>query len=212
MSDETVNAVEGPAETLPTEATVNAPEATPADEAIGALATPHEAINEVHGEATTDAETPVAAGTTEVAAEAPAAEASVAQVTPVAEPAPIVTAAPAVPKKAATSTRTNTAVATDPANDINIIRFDGEGLSKERGRRKVRVGKVVSNKMQKTVVVVVESRVRHPLYGKFMRRTTRFKAHDEQSCGEGDTVEIMETRPLSKDKNWRVVRIVEKAK
>ncbi|MCS6777796.1 MAG: 30S ribosomal protein S17 [Chloroherpetonaceae bacterium] len=77
----------------------------------------------------------------------------------------------------------------------------------------MRIGKVVSNKMQKTVVVVVETRVRHPLYGKFMRRTTRFKAHDEQNlCGEGDTVEIMETRPLSKEKRWRVVRIVEKAK
>lgn len=94
----------------------------------------------------------------------------------------------------------------------DVILFEGDGL-RERGRRKVRQGKVVSNKMQKTVVVVVESRVRHPLYGKFMRRTTRFKAHDEQNeCGEGDTVEIMETRPLSKDKNWRVVRIIEKAK
>ena len=197
MPDETVNSLEGPAETLPTEATVNAPEATPADEAIGTLATPNEA------EATAE---PVGVETTANATtEAPAE-------TPIAEPAPIITTAAVVPKKAATSTRTNTAVATDPANDINIIRFDGEGLSKERGRRKLRVGKVVSNKMQKTVVVVVESRVRHPLYGKFMRRTTRFKAHDEQNCGEGDTVEIMETRPLSKDKNWRVVRIVEKAK
>jgi len=211
MSDETVNAVEGPAETLPTEATVNAPEATPADEAIGALATPNEAVNEVSGEASVDAVPTMDADTTEAVAEAPVTEASVTAETPsVAEPAPSVAAAPIVTKKA--TTRTNTAVATDPANDINIIRFDGEGLSKERGRRKVRVGKVVSNKMQKTVVVVVESRVRHPLYGKFMRRTTRFKAHDEQSCGEGDTVEIMETRPLSKDKNWRVVRIVEKAK
>lgn len=83
----------------------------------------------------------------------------------------------------------------------------------QRGRRKVRQGKVVSNKMDKTVVVAVESRVRHPLYGKFMRRTTKFKAHDEQNtCGEGDTVEIMETRPLSKEKRWRVVRIVERAR
>ena len=110
------------------------------------------------------------------------------------------------------SNRANATIPTDPANDVNIIRFDGEGVEKERGRRKVRVGKVVSNKMQLTVVVAVESRVRHPLYGKFMRRTTKFKAHDEQNCGEGDTVEIMETRPLSKEKNWRVVRIVEKAK
>jgi len=82
-----------------------------------------------------------------------------------------------------------------------------------RGRRKTRQGKVVSAKMEKTVVVVVENRVRHPLYGKFMKRSTRFKAHDEERvCGEGDTVEIMETRPLSKEKRWRVVRIVEKAK
>lgn len=82
-----------------------------------------------------------------------------------------------------------------------------------RGRRKVRQGRVVSTKMQKTVVVLVETRVRHPLYGKFMRRSTKFKAHDEQEvCGEGDMIEIMETRPLSKTKNWRVVRIIEKAK
>jgi small subunit ribosomal protein S17 len=83
----------------------------------------------------------------------------------------------------------------------------------QRGRRKVRQGKVVSSKMDKTVVVAVETRVRHPLYGKFMRRTHKFKAHDEQNtCGDGDTVEIMETRPLSKEKRWRVVRIVEKAR
>lgn len=83
----------------------------------------------------------------------------------------------------------------------------------KRGRRKLRVGKVVSNKMQKTAVVLIESRVRHPLYGKFMKRSSKFKAHDEENlCGEGDTVEIMETRPLSKEKCWRVIRIIEKAK
>lgn len=82
-----------------------------------------------------------------------------------------------------------------------------------RGRRKTRVGRVVSDKMQQTVVVAVETRVRHPLYGKILRRTTRFKAHDqENACGIGDLVEIMETRPLSKEKRWRVVRIIEKAK
>lgn len=82
-----------------------------------------------------------------------------------------------------------------------------------RGRRKVRVGKVVSDKMEKTVVVAIESMVRHPLYGKIMRRTTRFKAHDPNNeCGVGDTVEIMETRPISKEKRWRVSRILEKAK
>lgn len=93
------------------------------------------------------------------------------------------------------------------------IRFDGTGLETVRGRRKVRTGRVESNKMQKTIVVLVETRVRHPLYGKFMRRSTRFKAHDEHNeCGIGDVVEIMETRPISKDKSWRLVRIVEKAK
>ncbi len=82
-----------------------------------------------------------------------------------------------------------------------------------RGRRKVRVGKVVSDKMDKTVVVAIETMVRHPLYGKIMRRTTRFKAHDPNNdCGVGDTVEIMETRPISKEKRWRVSRILEKAK
>jgi small subunit ribosomal protein S17 len=82
-----------------------------------------------------------------------------------------------------------------------------------RGRRKVRSGRVVSDKMDKTVVVAIEQLVRHPLYGKIIRRTKRFKAHDETNqCGVGDVVEIMETRPLSKDKRWRVARVVEKAK
>ncbi|MDI6689198.1 MAG: 30S ribosomal protein S17 [Actinomycetota bacterium] len=82
-----------------------------------------------------------------------------------------------------------------------------------RGRRKVRVGKVVSDKMDKTIVVAVESIVRHPLYKKIMRRTTKFKAHDENNeCRVGDVVKIMETRPLSKEKRWRVVSILEKAK
>ncbi len=82
----------------------------------------------------------------------------------------------------------------------------------ERNLRKERIGVVVSNKMQKTVVVAVEVREKHPLYGKFVKRTTKFVAHDEKECGIGDTVRIMETRPLSKTKNWRVVEIVEKAK
>ncbi len=83
----------------------------------------------------------------------------------------------------------------------------------DRGRRKVRSGRVISDKMDKTVVVAIETLVRHPLYGRIVRRTTKFKAHDEANeCGIGDTVEIMETRPLSKDKCWRVARIVEKAK
>ena len=83
----------------------------------------------------------------------------------------------------------------------------------ERGKRKVREGIVVSNKMDKTVVVEVERLVRHPLLGKVLRRTSRFKAHDENNeCQEGDRVLIMETRPLSKEKRWRVVQILERAK
>jgi small subunit ribosomal protein S17 len=83
----------------------------------------------------------------------------------------------------------------------------------DRGYRKTRRGYVVSDKMDKTVVVAVEDRVKHPLYGKVMRRTSKVKAHDEQNqCGIGDTVRIMETRPLSAAKRWRVVEVVEKAK
>jgi len=82
-----------------------------------------------------------------------------------------------------------------------------------RARRKVRDGLVVSDKMEKTVVVEVEDRVKHPLYGKVLRRTRKLKAHDEQNaCGIGDRVLLMETRPLSATKRWRVVEILEKAK
>ena len=167
MSDETVNSVATPEETEPTVEAVHAPEATPAEQAIGELATPYDTT---------------ASGTADV---------------PAAVGRPTLAARAAVPT-----------VAKEPF----VIHFEGTG-DQERGRRKVRQGKVVSNKMQKTIVVAVESRVRHPLYGKFMKRTKKFKAHDETNqCGEGDTVEIMETRPLSKDKNWRLVRIIEKAK
>jgi len=83
----------------------------------------------------------------------------------------------------------------------------------ERALRKTRVGKVVSNKMDKTIVVAIEYNVRHPLYKKIVKRTVRLKAHDENNeCRIGDRVEVMETRPLSKDKRWRVVNILEKAK
>lgn len=83
----------------------------------------------------------------------------------------------------------------------------------ERNERKERIGKVVSNKMQKTITVAVDRKVKHPIYGKFVNKTTKLKAHDEQNtAGIGDTVRIMETRPLSKDKRWRLVEIVEKAK
>lgn len=82
-----------------------------------------------------------------------------------------------------------------------------------RGNRKVREGLVVSDKMDKTVVVAVEDRVKHALYGKIIRRTTKYKAHDEaNACGVGDRVRLMETRPLSATKRWRVVEILEKAK
>ena len=83
----------------------------------------------------------------------------------------------------------------------------------ERNLRKTRVGMVVSDKMDKTVVVALKDNVKHPLYKKIIKRTVKFKAHDEKNeCGVGDKVEIMETRPLSKDKRWRVTRIIEKAK
>ncbi len=83
----------------------------------------------------------------------------------------------------------------------------------ERNLRKVRVGKVVSDKMDKTVVVAVENHVKHPLYKKIIKRTYKLKAHDENNeCRIGDTVKVMETRPLSKDKRWRLVEILEKAK
>ena len=86
-------------------------------------------------------------------------------------------------------------------------------MSEQRGMRKERVGVVVSDKMDKTIVVAIRTRVKHPLYGKIMNRTKKFKAHDEENqCGIGDTVKIMETRPLSKDKRWRLVEIIEKAK
>jgi small subunit ribosomal protein S17 len=83
----------------------------------------------------------------------------------------------------------------------------------ERANRKTRIGRVVSNKMDKTIVVAVETKVRHPLYGKIMNRTTKFKAHDENNTANiNDRVLIMETRPLSKQKRWRLVEIIEKAK
>ena len=83
----------------------------------------------------------------------------------------------------------------------------------ERNLRKTRVGKVVSDKMDKTIVVAIEDSVMHPLFSKVMKRTYKLKAHDENNqCSVGDRVKVMETRPLSKDKNWRVVQIIEKAK
>jgi len=83
----------------------------------------------------------------------------------------------------------------------------------ERNLRKERVGRVVSNKMVKTITIAVDRKVKHPIYGKFVNRTTKFMAHDEKNeAGIGDTVRIMETRPLSKNKRWRLVEVIEKAK
>jgi small subunit ribosomal protein S17 len=83
----------------------------------------------------------------------------------------------------------------------------------ERNLRKEKVGKVVSNKMQKSITIAVDRKVKHAIYGKFMNKTTKFMAHDEKNeAGIGDTVRIMETRPLSKSKRWRLVEIIEKAK
>ena len=83
----------------------------------------------------------------------------------------------------------------------------------ERNLRKTRVGKVVSDKMDKTIVVAIEDHIKHPLYGKIVKKTVKLKAHDENNaCGKGDPVKVMETRPLSKDKRWRLVEIIEKAK
>ncbi|MDG1349381.1 MAG: 30S ribosomal protein S17 [Flavobacteriales bacterium] len=83
----------------------------------------------------------------------------------------------------------------------------------ERKDRKERIGVVTSNKMEKSIVVSIERKVKHELYGKFLKKTSKFIAHDEENtCNEGDTVKIMETRPLSKNKNWRLVEIIERAK
>ncbi|MBB78964.1 MAG: 30S ribosomal protein S17 [Crocinitomicaceae bacterium] len=83
----------------------------------------------------------------------------------------------------------------------------------KRNLRKERIGIVTSNKMDKSIVVAVERKVKHPKYGKFVKNTTKFVAHDEKNdCNEGDTVKIMETRPLSKSKNWRLVEVVERVK
>jgi len=89
----------------------------------------------------------------------------------------------------------------------------GEEKTLERNARKERIGKVTSDKMQKTITVAIERKVKHPLYGKFQKKTKKLTVHDENNdCGIGDTVRVMETRPLSKNKRWRLVEIIEKAK
>ncbi len=88
-----------------------------------------------------------------------------------------------------------------------------EQAAQARNLRKERIGRVVSNKMHKSITVAIERKVKHPIYGKFMKKTTKLMAHDENNdCGIGDTVRIMETRPLSKNKRWRLIEIIEKAK
>lgn len=197
MSDETVNPVETPEITEPAESVAETTE-TPTAETSESVV---EAAAEPIAEPTAEVAEPVV----ETVAEAPQAEE-----TP--DPVAVAEAPEAEAKTARTNTPKEAPVPPPAPTGPDKLDF-GNKKTGARGRRKLRVGKVVSTKMQKTVVVAVETRVRHPLYGKFMRRTTRFKVHDEQNvCGEGDTVEIMETRPLSKDKRWRVVNIVEKAK
>lgn len=106
-------------------------------------------------------------------------------------------------------------LAGDAGASLEVGEISGDDVQRHlegRGFRKTRVGYVVSDKMNKTVVVAVEDRVKHPLYGKVMRRTNKLKAHDElNECGPGDRVLLMETRPLSTSKRWRVLRILEKA-
>ena len=86
-------------------------------------------------------------------------------------------------------------------------------MDKKRGLRKTRTGKVVSTKMDKTITVAVERRLQHPVYGKFIKKTAKLKAHDEKNeCSEGDIVKVMETRPLSKTKRWRLIEVIEKVK
>jgi small subunit ribosomal protein S17 len=88
-----------------------------------------------------------------------------------------------------------------------------EQSTEERNLRKVRVGRVVSNKMDKSCVIAMDRKVKHPKYGKFMKKTTKLMVHDETNqCGIGDTIKVMETRPLSKNKRWRLVEVIEKAK
>jgi small subunit ribosomal protein S17 len=86
-------------------------------------------------------------------------------------------------------------------------------MENTRNLRKERIGVVVSNKMEKSITIAVESKVKHPMYGKFIKKTSKFMAHDEKNdCNIGDTVKIMETRPMSKNKNWRLVEVIERVK
>ncbi len=122
------------------------------------------------------------------------------------------TGAKAVPKKAAPSKAASTDAEPKGAANVGGPKHTPR-TPRPRGRRKTRIGYVVSDKMQKTIVVELEDRMRHPLYGKIIRTTKKVKAHDEDSvAGIGDRVSLMETRPLSATKRWRLVEILEKAK
>ena len=138
-------------------------------------------------------------------AQAPALEAEITMET---------TEVPAVEMPAETPVAETIAVAVSVAEaKIDTASVAAAKAESERNARKERVGKVTSNKMMKTITVAVDRKVKHPMYGKFMTRTTKFTAHDETNeCGIGDTVRIMETRPLSKNKRWRLIEIIEKAK
>ncbi|GAB3891985.1 30S ribosomal protein S17 [Spirosoma agri] len=109
---------------------------------------------------------------------------------------------------------TSAVVATEqPQAATQATPATGDATASERNARKERIGRVTSNKMQKTITVAIERKVKHPLYGKFQNKTKKLTVHDEKNeCGIGDTVRVMETRPLSKNKRWRLVEVIEKAK
>ena len=114
----------------------------------------------------------------------------------------------------ATQPAAETPVAAEqPKATVAAAPATGAKAESERNARKERIGRVTSNKMQKTITVAIDRKVKHPMYGKFMNKTKKLTVHDEKNeCGIGDTVRVMETRPLSKNKRWRLVEIIEKAK
>lgn len=121
--------------------------------------------------------------------------------------------APAPQEETQTPVAAEQTTVTTPATTAVIAEAKGEEQTSERNARKERIGKVTSDKMQKTITVAIERKVKHPLYGKFQKKTKKLTVHDENNdCGIGDTVRVMETRPLSKNKRWRLVEIIEKAK
>lgn len=124
------------------------------------------------------------------------------------------TSAPANVEAAQPVTETPVDVAPEqPQTTVAAAPSTGDKAGSERNARKERIGRVTSNKMQKTITVAIDRKVKHPMYGKFMNKTKKLTVHDEKNeCGIGDTVRVMETRPLSKNKRWRLIEIIEKAK